>query len=64
MWAALTDEPASYSTFAFDLEPAPTGTSLTVRVSGFPTEAIEKHLVFYWRGTAQILKRYVEERGG
>lgn len=58
----LPDRPESYSVFEFRLEPAGDGTSLTVLVTGFPTESIFKHLDFYWRGTLGVLKQFVEKR--
>ena len=33
---------------------------LTVALSGFPTEAILKHLDFYWRGALGLLKDHLE----
>ncbi|HYX92271.1 MAG TPA: SRPBCC domain-containing protein [Myxococcaceae bacterium] len=57
----LPDRPESYSVFDFRLKPLEEGTSLTVTVTGFPTESIFKHLDFYWRGTIVVLKRFVEK---
>ena len=56
----LPDAPESYSVFEFRLAQRGGGTSLTVLLSGFPTESIRKHLEFYWRGTLGVLKRFVE----
>ncbi len=58
----LPDKPENYSIYEFRLEPVGDGTSLTVTLSGFPTVAIFKHLEFYWRGTINILKKFVEKR--
>lgn len=56
----LPDRPDSYSTLAFELTPADAGTTLTLAIEGFPTEAIFKHLQFYWRGTLGVLRTFVE----
>jgi uncharacterized protein YndB with AHSA1/START domain len=61
-WSRLPDKPESYSVFEFRLQPGEDHTSLTVILSGFPTESIFKHLDFYWRGTLGVLKRFVEAR--
>jgi uncharacterized protein YndB with AHSA1/START domain len=58
----LPDEPNSYSILEFRLTPIDHGTSLTLTLSNFPTEAILKHLVFYWNVTLEILKRKIEEQ--
>jgi uncharacterized protein YndB with AHSA1/START domain len=56
----LPGEPDSYSVLEFRLTPLEPGSSLTLHVSGFPTEVIYKHLDFYWRGALDALKRHVE----
>ena len=56
----LPDEPASYTTLAFTLSPVTDGTSLGLVASGFPTEAVFRHLRFYWGGALACLKRQVE----
>lgn len=56
----LPDKPENYSVFEFRLVAVDAGTSLTVTLSGFPTESIFKHLDFYWRGTIRVLKKFVE----
>lgn len=58
----LKDAPENHSTYDFRLDPEGEGTRLSLRVTGFPTESIYKHLEFYWRGTLSIIKR-VSERG-
>ena len=58
----LPDKPENQSIFEFRLVPVDHSTSLTVTLSGFPTESIFKHLDFYWRGTIGILKKFVESR--
>jgi uncharacterized protein YndB with AHSA1/START domain len=57
----LLDTPENHSVLEFRLEPVEGNTSLTVIVTGFPTETIFKHLDFYWRGTISVLKRFLEE---
>ncbi len=58
----LPDEPESYSLIEFRLTPLEHQTSLTLTLQQFPTEAIYKHLVFYWNVTLEILKRTIEEQ--
>jgi uncharacterized protein YndB with AHSA1/START domain len=57
----LPDKPESYTTFEFRLDPVGDFTSLTLVVTGFPTETIFKHLQFYWSGTLEILKQHAEQ---
>lgn len=56
----LPDEPASYTTFDFTLSAVADGTSLHLVASGFPTDAVFRHLRFYWGGALACLKRCVE----
>ncbi len=56
----LPDAPESYARFDFALEALSDGTALTLRLGGFATSAIEKHLAFYWRGTLPRLKLWLE----
>ncbi|KRF01869.1 hypothetical protein ASG87_10195 [Frateuria sp. Soil773] len=58
----LPDEPGSYTTLAFGLEPAGDAASLTLAATGFPTEAVFRHLKFYWGGALECLKRQAERR--
>lgn len=58
----LPDEVKNYSIIEFRLEPIENQTSLTLTLSNFPTEAILKHLVFYWNVTLEILKKMIEEQ--
>jgi uncharacterized protein YndB with AHSA1/START domain len=60
----LPDVPESYSFCEFRLEPDGENTSLTVIVSGFPTETIFKHLQFYWRVAPGLLKKFIESSAG
>lgn len=56
----LQDKPENYSIITFSLVPLENNTSLTVTLSNFPTEAIFRHLDFYWRTTTEILKKMIE----
>jgi uncharacterized protein YndB with AHSA1/START domain len=58
----LADKPENYSIIEFRLDPVEGQTSLTIRVSGFPTESIFKHLEFYWRNTVGVIKKVAESR--
>ncbi len=58
--SALPDQPESYSVLTFQLAPTATQTALTVTIANFPTEAIYKHLAFYWPVALGILKRMLE----
>jgi uncharacterized protein YndB with AHSA1/START domain len=57
----LPDEPRNYALIEFRLEPIENQTNLTLTLRNFQTEAIYKHLVFYWNVTLEILKRMIEE---
>lgn len=56
----LADKIENYSVIDFELSPSDEETRLTLSVTGFPTESIYKHLVFYWETTFLVLKRFVE----
>jgi uncharacterized protein YndB with AHSA1/START domain len=58
----LPDEPENYSVMEFTLVPVEDQTSLTLTLRNFPTESIQKHLVFYWNVTLEVLKRTLEEQ--
>lgn len=61
--SSLSQLPAfssSYSVIDFTLTPVADATQLTLTVSNFPTETIQQHLAFYWRGTMQKIKRVAE----
>ncbi|MCW3121393.1 MAG: Activator of Hsp90 ATPase 1 family protein [Flavipsychrobacter sp.] len=57
----LPDVPGSYSVFEFRLTPVEDGTNLTLTITNFPTEAIYRHLVFYWNVTLELLKKFIEQ---
>lgn len=58
----LPDEPGSYSVCTFTLMPAQEGTRLTLTWHNFPTEAIYRHLAFYWNVALEILKKFIEQQ--
>jgi hypothetical protein len=58
----LPDRPENYSVMDFRLTPDEDQTALTLTLSNFPTESIEKHLAFYWNVTLEILKRMMEDQ--
>lgn len=58
--SGLADLPGNYTTLSFVLEDAGSRTTLRFSASGFPTESIYRHLRFYWLGTLDIFKQYVE----
>jgi uncharacterized protein YndB with AHSA1/START domain len=56
----LPDVPENYTVIEFALAPLENGTELTIILSNFPTDAILKHVDFYWAGTIEIMKRVAE----
>ncbi|RAO77271.1 SRPBCC family protein [Dyella jiangningensis] len=58
--SGLPEEPSSYTTLDFVMEADGHGTLLSLSACGFPTESIYRHLRFYWAGTLEVFKRYVE----
>ena len=58
----LTDIPENYTIIDFSLRPIVDHTSVTITLSNFPTEAIFKHVQFYWSTTMEILKEYTEKQ--
>jgi len=56
----LSDQPSNYSVLEFKLTSVEDRTILAFTLSNFPTEAIYKHSVFYWNGTLEILKSFIE----
>ena len=58
----LPDVPNNYTTLEFALKHIGDIVSLTFVATGFPSDVIFKHLQFYWSGTLEILKLYVERR--
>ncbi|WP_118952059.1 SRPBCC family protein [Taibaiella helva] len=56
----LPDLPEHYTLLDFILEPDGEDTLLTLTLSNFPTETIEKHLAFYWLATLHKIKKAAE----
>jgi uncharacterized protein YndB with AHSA1/START domain len=52
----LPDTPENYTIVSFQLTPAGAQTVLSVLLENFPTEAILKHVDFYWRTAVVLLK--------
>ena len=57
----LPDKLENYSVIEFRLAPLANQTTLTLTLSNFPTEAIYKHLAYYWNVTLEIFKKMVEQ---
>jgi hypothetical protein len=57
----LPDQPENYTIIEFHLMPLENETTLTFTASNFPTEAILKHVDFYWGTTMEILKTLIEK---
>lgn len=51
----------NYSIIDFSLTEEENQTALTITLSNFPTEAIYKHLAFYWNITLELLKKLIEQ---
>ena len=58
--SGLPDIPENHSKIEFRLTPDNAGTILSLTVSNFPTEAIYRHLAFYWNVTLHVLKKFLE----
>ena len=56
----LPDSIENYSVLEFVLIRINEQTTLTINISNFPTESIQKHLEFYWRVTIYKIKEYAE----
>ena len=56
----LPDEAGNYTVQSFELKPAGAKTVLHISLTRFPTESILKHLEFYWRNTAPLIKLLAE----
>jgi len=57
----LPAAPENYSIFSFKLAPSNKQTTLTLTLRNFPTEAIYKHLAFYWHVALEVFKRMIEQ---
>ncbi|WP_201315164.1 SRPBCC domain-containing protein [Dyella sp. EPa41] len=60
--SGLPERPSSYTTLDFAMEGDGDGTLLSLSATGFPSASIYHHLRFYWAGTLEVFKRYVESR--
>lgn len=58
----LADKEEHYSILDFRLTPADKQTLLSLTIEHFPTDAIFKHLRFYWRTTLIMIKKFTERR--
>lgn len=58
----LEDKPENYSVITFQLTPQHNQTSLTVTMTNSPTETIFKHVEFYWRGTLEKIRQFIEQQ--
>lgn len=60
--SGLPEQPSSFTILDFVMDAHGDGTQLSLAATGFPTASIYHHLRFYWAGTFQVFKRYVESR--
>lgn len=58
----LEDKAENYSSIKFELKPAQDHTELKLTIENFPSEAIYKHLCFYWRATIEKIKLFTEQQ--
>lgn len=58
----LPDNPENHAVIDFHLAPAQGATSLKLSIASPRSANIFEHLQFYWQGTLQVLKQYVEQR--
>ncbi|WP_081500687.1 SRPBCC family protein [Dyella japonica] len=58
----LPDQPSSYTTLRFEVHADGQRTVVKFEASGFPTMSIYRHLHFYWAGTLDAFRRYMELR--
>jgi uncharacterized protein YndB with AHSA1/START domain len=57
----LPDKQENYTIVEFQLTPLENQTTLTFTACNFPTEAILRHVDFYWGTTIEILKELIEK---
>lgn len=60
--SGLRDIPDHRTVVGFRLTPVENRTSLTLALSNFPTEAIWKHVHFYWQGTLEMIRESAERQ--
>jgi uncharacterized protein YndB with AHSA1/START domain len=58
----LPNRPENYTVIEFKLAHVENGVTLAITLSNFPTEAILKHVDFYWAGTMEVIKKVAERR--
>lgn len=58
----LEDKAENYSSIKFELKPVQDHTALKLTIENFPSEAIYKHLCFYWRTTIEKIKLFAEQQ--
>lgn len=56
----LRDKPGNYVTIDFVLTGDDNAIKVALTLDNFPTEAIYRHMVFYWRVALHLLKRVAE----
>ena len=56
----LPDKDENYTLLDFRLKQIENQTELSLNISNFPTETINKHLAFYWSVTLTLLRKFVE----
>ncbi|MVM38736.1 SRPBCC domain-containing protein [Spirosoma sp. HMF3257] len=59
--SCLPDTTENQCVLTFTLTPIETQIRLTLTITNFPTEAILRHLDFYWRTAVEVLKRLIEK---
>lgn len=57
----LEDSVENYTILAFQLIPNGAATKVELTLSNFPTEAIYKHLAYYWSVALELLRKFVEK---
>jgi uncharacterized protein YndB with AHSA1/START domain len=57
--SGLADEPGNYTVITFRLSWEVNQTKLSLHVHNFPTEAIYRHIVFYWSTTLELLNKFI-----
>ena len=58
--SCLPDKGENRTVIEFILTPIENRTTLTLTLSNFPTEAIFKHVSFYWTTTIDVIKKTIE----
>lgn len=58
----LEDKAENYTSIKFELKPVQDHTALKLTIENFPSQAIYKHLCFYWRTTIEKIKLFAEQQ--